>query len=187
MTSMKGTPVSTFNATIRNLMSKSVKDACAAFEINVVDEAPVVRKAMAINGDYLAGISVSGTKFSGAITLSMDKAAAKSFADKIFAGTPAKANEAMLCDLVGEVCNQMTGVVQRQLGQLGCKLQVSAQETAQSPSTLDMGPVPEEWLLIPFKVSQGRGVLGFGFVGDLGIGSDEVQEDLSDARNITFF
>lgn len=184
---MKGTPVSTFNATIRNLMTKSVKEACAAFEIKVLDESPVVRKAMAINGDYLAGIRVSGAKFNGAITLSMDKAAAKSFADKIFAGTPAKANETMLCDLVGEVCNQMTGVVQRQLGQLGCKLQVSAQETAQSPSTLDMGPVPEEWLLIPFKVNQGRGVLGFGFVGELGIGNEEVQEDLSDARNITFF
>lgn len=187
MTSMKGTPVSTFNATIRNLMSKSIKDACASFEITVVDEAPVVKKSMGINGDYLAGIRVSGKSFTGAVTLSMDKVAAKSFADKIFAGTQAKANDAMLCDLVGEVCNQMTGVIQRQLGQIGCKLQVTAQETAQSPSTLDMGASPEEWLLTPFKVNQGRAVLGFGFVGNLGIGGEEVQEDLSDARHITFF
>lgn len=187
MTSMKGSPLPTFSPTVRSLLIKSVKDTCAGFSIQIVDEAPVVRRSFGINGDYMAGIRVSGATFQGAVTLSMDKSLAKSFAEKFFANAPTKTDESMLCDLVGELCNQITGVIQRSLGQLGCKMKVSAQETSKSSSILESGANPEEWLMLPFKVGDGRGVLGFGFVGDLGIGNDDVQEDLSDARQITFF
>lgn len=187
MTSMKGAPAPTFNATVNQLLVKSVKETCSGFGFEVAEGQPVVRKSMPMTGDYLAGIRVSGSSFQGIVTLSMTKSMARALADKVFAGAPAKTNDSMLCDLVGEVCNQMTGVIQRSLGQVGCKMKVSAQETAQSPSTLDVGLTPEEWLLIPFSHAEGSGVLGFGIVGDLGIGQDNVQDDLSDARNITFF
>lgn len=187
MTSMKGAPLQRFSNTVRNLILKSVKEACAALGVEVTDEPLVVRKSMVINGDYLAGIRVSGSGFQGAVTLCMDKRLAKAFADKVFAGTAAKTDDSMLCDLVGEVCNQMTGVIQRGFGHLGCKMQVSAQETTQPHSLLDVGQSPEEWLMVPFMLDQGRGVLGFGFTGELGLAQDDGVEDLSDARSITFF
>lgn len=187
MTLMKGAPIPTFNSTVRNLLSASLREACAALGVNVEDQAPVVRRSVFMDGDYISGIRVSGSKFHGNVTLSMDKILAKVFADKIFANAPTKADESMLCDLVGEVCNQITGQIQRALGKHGCKMQVSAQQTSKPLPPMDAGSSPEEWLLIPFKMNEGWGVLCFGFVGELGIGSDEVQEDLSDARNITFF
>ena len=184
---MKDGPISTFNQTIRNVLVNSINETCAAFGFSVTHEPQLIRKSISMNGDYLAGIRVSGANFQGAVTLSMDKRIAKSFADKIFAGTNAKSDDAMLCDLVGEVCNQITGVFQRTLAPLGCRLQVTAQETAQSPNTFEVAPNPEEWLLTPFVYADGRGVLAFGFVGELGLGSDDTAENLRDARNITFF
>lgn len=187
MTSMKGAPVSSFNPTIRNLLSASLKESCSALGVSVEDQAPTVRRSVFMDGDYISGIRVSGAKFHGNVTLSMDKTLAKTFADKIFANAPAKTDESMMCDLVGEVCNQITGQIQRSLGKLGCKMQVSAQQRVKSAPLLETGSAPEEWLLVPFKLNEGWGVLCFGFVGELGIGSEDTKEDLSDARNITFF
>jgi CheY-specific phosphatase CheX len=186
MTLMKSAPLPTFSNTVRNVIAASVKDACTALGIEVSHEAPVVRKSPILSGDYMAGIRVSGGSFQGTVTLCMDRKMGKAFAEKVFAGTSAKSDESMLCDLVGEVCNQVTGVIQRSFGQLGCKMLVSAQETGKSVSLLDAAQNPDEWLLIPFNFKDGRGVLGFGISGELKLAQDEL-EDLGDARSITFF
>lgn len=187
MTLMKDGPLPTFNKTIRSVLVKSIQETTGLYGISVQDEAQIVRKSISISGDYLAGIRVSGASFQGAVTLSMDKRIAKSFADKIFAGMPAKADDSMLCDLVGEVCNQITGSFQREMGALGCKLKVNAQETSQGQTSFDSGSHPDEWLMIPFVFENGRAVLAFGFVGELGLGLEETTEELSEAKNITFF
>lgn len=187
MTMMKAAPLPTFSNTICTALVNSIKDTSTQFGIAVRDEPQLIRKSMSINGDYLAGIRVEGHSFQGAVTLAMDKRIAKAYAEKVFAGTNAKGDEAMLCDLVGELCNQITGHFQRTLGTLGAKMKVAAQETAKSQASFEVGATPEEWLMIPFAYADGRGVLSFGFVGDLGLGSEDAVENLSDAKDITFF
>jgi CheY-specific phosphatase CheX len=186
MTLMKSAPLPTFSDTVRNVVLGSVKEACSALGIEVTQQAAVVRKTPILSGDFMAGIRVSGASFKGTVTLCMDKRMGKAFAEKIFAGSSAKTDESLLCDLVGEVCNQMTGVIQRSFGQLGCKMTVSAQETSKASSMLDAAQNPEEWLLLPFNFKEGSGVLGFGITGELRLAQDEVEE-LGDSRTITFF
>jgi len=187
MTLMKDGPIPTFNKTIRSVLVKSIQETTCLYGIGVQDEAQIVRKSLSISGDYLAGIRVSGASFQGAVTLSMDKCIAKSFADNIFASMPAKADDSMLCDLVGEVCNQITRAFLREMGALGCKLKVNAQETSLGQTSFESGSNPDEWLMIPFVFENGRAVLAFGFVGELGLGSEDSTQALSDINNITFF
>lgn len=184
---MKQGPLPTFNSTIRSALLNSIKETTQIYGISIKDDAYLVKRTMSMSGDYLAGIRLFGQSFQGAVILSVDKNMAKSFADKIFAGTNAKGDDAMLCDLIGEVCNQMTGNFQRILSSLGAKIKVSAQETAQNQSSFEIGAAPDEWLMIPFNYQSGRGMLSFGFVGELGIDSENAGEDLSDVQSITFF
>jgi CheY-specific phosphatase CheX len=187
MTLMKDGPLPTFGKSIRSVLVASIKETMKIYGIDIQEEAQIVKKNMMICGDYLAGIRVSGDSFQGAMTLAMDRMIAKGIAEKIFSGTNAKSDDAMLCDLVGEVCNQITGVFQRKLLVLGCRLQVSAQKTSQVPGSFETGAEPNEWLLTPFVFNSGRGVLSFGFEGSLHLSDEDVSEDLADARNITFF
>ncbi|MBM3382894.1 MAG: chemotaxis protein CheX [Betaproteobacteria bacterium] len=187
MTLMKDAPLPTFGKSIRSVLVGSIKEAMQLYGIDVQEEPQVVCKNMMICGDYLAGIRISGDSFQGAVTLAMDRNITKGIAEKIFAGTQAKSDDSMLCDIVGEVCNQITGVIQRKMGVLGCRIQVSAQMTAQTAQAFDSGAEPNEWLMTPFLLSSGRGVLSFGFEGSLSLSDEEAPEDLSDARNITFF
>jgi CheY-specific phosphatase CheX len=187
MTSPKGAHRAAFSPLLRNLMVDSVQSACAALGLEVRVETPFERNAMVASGDYIAGIRVVGNSFQGSVTLLADKALAIACAEKIFAQSQAKIDDLMLCDLVGELCNQMTGVLQRTLGQKGCVVKVDAQKTSQSLSGLELGISPQEWLLVPFKFGVGGGFFCFGYVGDFAFGEDEVQENLTDARNITFF
>lgn len=187
MNSVEGAPVSNLSAVMCDPLRKSLEELCKNYAIDVVLEEPLLLKSMMFFGDYLAGIRVNGQGFHGAVTLAMERPLAKSFANQIFAGAAAKTDESMLCDLVGEVCNQLTGVIQRALGQMGCKMRVSAQENIPSSSNFEVAPMPEEWLFVPFRVQTGRGVLGFGCAGRIVVGKDPVQEDATKPRQITFF
>jgi CheY-specific phosphatase CheX len=187
MTLMKDGPLPTFGKSIRAVLVSSIKETMKLYGVDVHEEPQFVRKNMMICGDYLAGIRVTSDSFQGAVTLAMDRMIAKGIAEKVFSGTQAKGDDAMLCDMVGEVCNQITGVFQRKLAALGCRLQVSAQETSKTTDALNTGAEPSEWLMTPFVFNSGRGVLSFGMEGTLNLSDDDNMENLSDARNITFF
>lgn len=186
MTLMRSAPLPTFSNTVRNILTASVKETCSAFGIEVVQHPPVVRKIPVLCGDYMAGVRVGNETFRGAVTLCMDKKMGKAFAEKSSEAKAGGADEAMHCDLVGKVCNQLTASIQRGFSQLGCKISLSAGESTKSALLPEAAENPEEWLLIPFVFKEAGGIFAFGITGEFKLAQDETEE-LGDARSLTFF
>ena len=146
-----------YDAKIINTFMTSASEIFAFYGLKDTEIGkPNIRQTHAPAKGIITGIlAFTGNGYAGSIALSVNVRFIKTMAAHIFAGAEVELNQAVAADIVGEICNQILGIVKSKFGQMGLKMTLGLPEMVLGKEHTVIHKVNNPVLVMPIDLGGG--------------------------------